>query len=595
MDDLISLALLIEKARQISPGSVAPLRDVITSLKTPSVHALWAAVGQSASSPLLAAVFDGAGSGTPGPVPDKALNSPWVERISEALNLMSPAGIPFAFFGDFHQLCLARPLEASFFHFGTLKAERRRHDWGSHYTPTPIVEHLVHRTLSPRMDGGDAGANFPPRILDPSCGCGAFLIAATEFLLRSRAANGSSAEQRIQLVARAVFGTDIDQKAVSWTRRLLLLTVWASCVEDGLDSRCVALASLTMMRQNIVPVDFLRSDGSWKGRDEHPVPESFDVIIGGPPFVRLHDLHKTQPDRIEEYKRQFVSARHGAFDLYTLFIEKSLRLLREGGHLGFSVSNSFLRSSSGKSLRELIAQTATVEEIVEFPDTQVYPEAKVQIALLCLRKGTGDSLTRAIQLRGAYAVEGALKRLRLSRTDGDQDIEVGLFSIPHLGGRPWLCADTSGEACLSKMERAGTKMGRLPIDISGGASTGVDKVFLLQYVQEGTGGSVFVCEREYGETFQIESGAARPILRGRDIEAYVPPEPATLCIFPYDDEGRLLPERTLQERLPLAYGYLMRRKDRLIAAAERADDAWWAPRIAQVQDAPGTPRLSGLT
>jgi hypothetical protein len=148
VDDLISLALLVEKARQVSPGSVASLRNVITSLETPSVHDLWTAVSQSASSSLLAAVFDGAGSGTQRPVPDKALNSPWVERISEALNLMSPAGVPFAFFGDFHQLCLARPPEASFFHFGTLKTERRRHDWGSHYTPTPIVEHLVHRTLS---------------------------------------------------------------------------------------------------------------------------------------------------------------------------------------------------------------------------------------------------------------------------------------------------------------------------------------------------------------------------------------------------------------------------------------------------------------
>jgi hypothetical protein len=73
VDDLISLALLIEKARQVSPGSVASLRDVITSLETPSVYDLWTAVSQSASSPLLAAVFDGDGSGTQGPVPDKAL------------------------------------------------------------------------------------------------------------------------------------------------------------------------------------------------------------------------------------------------------------------------------------------------------------------------------------------------------------------------------------------------------------------------------------------------------------------------------------------------------------------------------------------
>jgi len=261
---------------------------------------------------------------------------------------------------------LARPLEAAFFHFGTLETQRRRRDWGVHYTPAPVVEYLVRRTLGPHIDGGPAANGSTPRILDPSCGCGAFLVAATQVLLRSGAVANLSAGERLEVIGRAVFGTDIDEKAVWWTRRLLLLAIWASCVHDGLDVHDTATTALSTLDQNIIFADFLRFAGGPAGSEERRLPGSFDVIIGGPPFIRLQDLHRTQPERVEEYKRQFASARCGSFDLYMLFIEKSLRLLCEGGRLGFSVSNSFLRSSSGRGLRELIAESATVEEIDHF-------------------------------------------------------------------------------------------------------------------------------------------------------------------------------------------------------------------------------------
>jgi adenine-specific DNA-methyltransferase len=591
VDDLISLALLVEKAGRTSPGSVAPLRDVIASSGARSVQNLWTAVGESASSPILADVFQMAGADKQVPVPDNVLNVPWVERIGEALNLMRPTEVPSAFFGDFHQLCLARPLEAAFFHFGTLETQRRRRDWGAHYTPTPIVEYLVRRTLGPQIDGGAAANGSHPRILDPSCGCGAFVITATQMLLRSGAVTNLSARERLEVIARAVFGTDIDKKAVWWTRRLLLLTVWASCVQDGLDVHDTATAKLPTLDLNIVCADFLRFARGPADSGEHRLPESFDVIIGGPPFVRLQDLHRTQPDRVQEYKRQFVTAGCGSFDLYMLFIEKSLCLLREGGRLGFSVSNSFLRSSSGRALRKLISESATVEEIVEFPDAQVYPDAKVQIALLCLSKGRKEFQTRSVQLCGADAVNRALSRLNSSREDKDPDIKVCSFSVRRLGAQPWSCAGAMSEADMAKIERAGVRLGRLPVEIRSGVSTGADKVFLLQSVRDGPDGSVLVRGREYGEVFHMESQALRHITRGRDIKAYVPPELTTLCIFPYDENGEPLTEQAFQERFPAAYGYLQGKRDRLIAAQRHTGDPWWVPQFRRLQANTSAPRL----
>lgn len=591
VDDLLSLALLVEKARRTSPGSAPPLREAMGCSGARNVHDLWTAVGQSVSSPILAAVFEATGSDKQVSIPDNVLSSPWVERIGEALNLMSPTEVPYAFLGDFHQLCLARPLEASFFHFGTLETQRRRRDWGAHYTPAPVVEYLVRRTLGPQIDGGPAANGSTPRILDPSCGCGAFLVAATQMLLRSSAVTNLSARERLEVIGRAVFGMDIDEKAVWWTRRLLLLAVWASCVYDGLDVHDTATTTLPTLDRNIVFADFLRFAGSPANSEERRLPESFDVIMGGPPFVRLQDLHRTQPDRVEEYKRQFVSAGCGSFDLYMLFIEKSLCLLCEGGRLGLSVSNSFLRSSSGRGLRELISESATVEEIVEFPDAQVYPDAKVQIALLCLSKGRSGSPTRYVRLRGADAVDRVLGRLHSLRQEEHTDAGICSFPLERLGGDPWLCGDAERETCFVKIERAGVRLALLPVDIRSGVSTGADKVFLLQSVREGPDGSILVREREHGETFHIESQAVRPIMRGRDIKAYVPPEPTSLCIFPYDEEGEPLTERAFQERFPAAYGHLQSRRERLMAGQARTSGPWWAPRFRIPKDAAGSPKL----
>jgi len=160
-----------------------------------------------------------------------------------------------------------------------------------------------------------------------------------------------------------------------------------------------------------------------------------------------------------------------------------------------------------------------------------------------------------------------------------------------LDAKPWSCADEVDAAGLARIDRAGIRLGLLPVKICSGTSTRADKVFLLQHVRDAGDGSVLVRERQYGETFHVESQAVRPIVRGRDIKPYMPAEPTTLCIFPYDEQGRLLTEDTFAERFPAAYGYLRSRKDWLMAVQKRTGDPWWVPRFRKPQHATNTPRL----
>ena len=72
------------------------------------------------------------------------------------------------------------------------------------------------------------------RILNPSCGCGSFLIASYRYILEKlseHCANNedvSFTEKAVGVLGSTIYGTDIDKNAVDWTKRLLFFTAWQS-------------------------------------------------------------------------------------------------------------------------------------------------------------------------------------------------------------------------------------------------------------------------------------------------------------------------------------------------------------------------------
>src|SRR5438552_10676089 len=97
-----------------------------------------------------------------------------------------------------------------------------RHASGTYYTPAPIVRDLVR-----------AAPAHPPdlrtlAILDPAAGSGAFLLGALDELIALRAAAGepATAALRRDVVARSLYGVDLNPAAV----RLPELRLWLALV-----------------------------------------------------------------------------------------------------------------------------------------------------------------------------------------------------------------------------------------------------------------------------------------------------------------------------------------------------------------------------
>src|SRR5205085_6164374 len=76
----------------------------------------------------------------------------------------------------------------------------------------------------------------------------------------------------------------------------------------------------------------------------------------------------------------------GVADLYIYFYQQGLHLTRAGGRMSYIVTNKWMRSGYGQSLRAFFAQTGALERIVDFGHAPIFEDADVFPCILVLSK-----------------------------------------------------------------------------------------------------------------------------------------------------------------------------------------------------------------
>ena len=118
----------------------------------------------------------------------------------------------------------------------------RRKSTGTYYTPRAITEYLVRRALRPLTARASAGDILRLRIVDPSMGSGAFLVAACRYLAsayeEALVRDGSVGPDEVDesdragfrraIAQRCLFGVDLNPMAVQLARLSLWLTTLAA-------------------------------------------------------------------------------------------------------------------------------------------------------------------------------------------------------------------------------------------------------------------------------------------------------------------------------------------------------------------------------
>ncbi len=117
----------------------------------------------------------------------------------------------------------------------------------------------------------------------------------------------------------------------------------------------------------------------------------FDAVIGNPPYIRIQAMKEWAPTEVEFYKKKYVSASKGNYDIYVVFVEKGLSLLNEMDYWDlFCLINSF-NAQYGEPLRGVIAKGKHLPKVVDFGDEQIFENATTYTCLLFLDKSGPDN------------------------------------------------------------------------------------------------------------------------------------------------------------------------------------------------------------
>lgn len=273
---------------------------------------------------------------------------------------------------------------------------RKRKEQGIYYTPTYIVDYIVTNALKPVLDKCESVQELKNvKVLDPACGSGSFLIRAGDMIFQKyKELNSPGADFLIKdmILRENIFGVDLDEKAVEIARLNLLI--------NALDSR-VKLPPLDKNIKNgnslISGTDVELEKAFGKNfRDKKPFnwaeefPQifkrsnpGFDVIIGNPPYVGSLELSSSGLRNDKDYFKNNFGSAIGNFDLYILFIEQSLGLLRSSGQFSFIVPNKFLVNDYGLNIRKMVL-SKELTKLTDFSHLPVFHGAAVYPIVLVI-------------------------------------------------------------------------------------------------------------------------------------------------------------------------------------------------------------------
>lgn len=324
--------------------------------------------------------------------------------------------------------------------------QAHRKEQGIYYTPTYIVDYIVKNTVGELLKNKKIKAK-EIKIVDPACGSGSFLIKAFDYLYDNLSISKDSKQYRIdsqgkysiktEILKNNLYGVDLDNKAVEITKLNLLLKAAEKNrrLPEEIDLH-IRHGNSLINDETIAILDAFQWIGDFQ-------EGCFDVVIGNPPYVRNDTLPKTD-------KQYFMNKYHstiGKFDLYLVFIEKALRLLKENGYLGFIVPSKFMAADYGAKLRSFLLENSLILQIIDVSNLPVFEGVATYPCIIILQKKKTKSkkhnIKIASQIKSVEDFKNITKKYSLLPQQKYESNSKNIFT---------LSTDKSSENLLSKIK-----------------------------------------------------------------------------------------------------------------------------------------------
>ena len=250
----------------------------------------------------------------------------------------------------------------------------------------------------------------------------------------------------------------------------------------------------------------------------------FDICIGNPPFIRIHDLDKNERKLIEKN----YTFHHGNTDMYITFFELGLSSLNSNGKLCYITPNSFLKNSSQKKFRKFLADKNIVKSITDYGAVQVFGKIATYTAITLLH-ADGKCLDS--------------KYIKMKDKEEEEYQKTVYFSDFH--DKPWTVVSKKNDVLVSNVTKNNHKLSDV-CNIQYGVATNADKIYLIS--------------NERVKEFEPEM--IRSAIKGSTLDT------SKYIIFPYvwNNETRkfdVIEEDVLKYQYPKTYAYLSMHKEKL--------------------------------
>lgn len=216
----------------------------------------------------------------------------------------------------------------------------------------------------------------------------------------------------------------------------------------------------------------------------------FDVMIGNPPYIQLQKMGK-ETDILQEAGFE-TFARTG--DIYCLFYEKGIDLLKKGGTLTYITSNKWLRTDYGKNLRKFFFKKNPL--LVIDLGANVFHSATVDTNILVLEKNSFDKKLKGISIQNHLDLNG-------SKVENALPIDIEEDNI-------WNVLSEQDYLIKAKIEKDNKILGDWPIAFNYGIKTGLTEAFLL----------TTKVKEELINLDKKNQEIIKPVLRGKDLDKY---------------------------------------------------------------------------
>lgn len=444
--------------------------------------------------------------------------------------------------------------------------DEERQKLGGFYTPDELVDLVLDRCGYVSGNLALARKTF----IDPACGSGAFVVSALSRLLihfspgnpgHEQVAKGNApewkrAEAILRVVERNLHGIDIHPFAAFLTTinvMFLILPLYVLARKKNpsfsLDLRIFSSDSLEKPDADILQGDMfeklnsriqLSSDSLERYRKI--LGERFDFVFGNPPWggVLKGPLAPVFDEtKKRRFKEQYPDAAVGKYDIYGLFLDRGLQILKEGGWLGMVTQDTYLEKEWAAPLRKKLSGTATVHEVIDLnPFGHLFFRAMNTPAITVLRNvppSTGETcLALLSRPEGAWKavpvgqrrlhVVGVIRRvLQEAKENGKSEIDfaiatrIPLANLKTARGERWNLSPPSEVQVLGRR--------------------GVFRVFDLFDPRQGVtpGGclDIFLMDEARAKELILEKKLVHKAVKSREFERWRTAHTGRVLLYPY--------------------------------------------------------------